>query len=227
MAVFRDKKNGSWYVQFRFTDWKGQRQQKMKRGFSTKKEAQNWEREFLMKKQADVDMTFESFVELYEKNMKPKLKLNTWLSKEHIIRTKILPYFKNRKLAEISARDVIDWQNEIRQLKKSNGEPYSADYLENIHTQDIVPERTKMNVHFKSPVGDYTTMFDEMVASGTISTRGLKADAEKFGELVFDVNSAYFYNHGGYDFAKQFYADAYKAAVDIVGGEQYILSAVH
>ena len=31
----------------------------------------------------------------------------------------------------------------------------------------------------------------------------------------------YFYNHGGYEFAKQFYADAYKAAVEIVGGEQY------
>ena len=44
--------------------------------------------------------------------------------------------------------------------------------------------------------------------------------------MVFDVNSAYFYNHGGYEFAKQFYADAYKAAVEIVGGEQYILSAV-
>ena len=43
---------------------------------------------------------------------------------------------------------------------------------------------------------------------------------------MFDVNSAYFYNHGGYDFAKQFYTDAYKAAVSIVGGEQYILSAV-
>lgn len=48
----------------------------------------------------------------------------------------------------------------------------------------------------------------------------------KFGELVFDVNSAYFYNRGGYEFAKQFYADAYRAAVEIVGGEQYILSAV-
>ena len=69
-------------------------------------------------------------------------------------------------------------------------------------------------------------MFDQMVESGAISTRGLKADAEKFGELVFDVNSAYFYNHDGYDFAKKFYADAYKAAVSIVGGEQYILSAV-
>ena len=69
-------------------------------------------------------------------------------------------------------------------------------------------------------------MFEQMRSDGVISTRGLKADAEKFGELIFDVNSAYFFNHGGYDFAKQFYADAYKAAIKIVGGEQYILSAV-
>ncbi|MBQ7703440.1 MAG: plasmid recombination protein, partial [Firmicutes bacterium] len=55
---------------------------------------------------------------------------------------------------------------------------------------------------------------------------GLKPDATKFCELVFDVNSAYFYNHGGYEFAKQFYEEAYRAAVEIVGGEQYILSAV-
>ena len=65
-----------------------------------------------------------------------------------------------------------------------------------------------------------------MEQDGVISTRGLKPDAVKYGELVFDVNSAYFYNHGGYEFAKQFYADAYKAAAEIVGGEQYILSAV-
>lgn len=54
MAAFKDKKNGSWYVQFRYTDWRGERQQKLKRGFATKKEAQAWEREFLMQKQADV-----------------------------------------------------------------------------------------------------------------------------------------------------------------------------
>ncbi len=59
-----------------------------------------------------------------------------------------------------------------------------------------------------------------------ISTRGLKPDAIHYGELIFDVNSAYFHNHGGYEFAKQFYAEAYQAAVKIVGGEQYILSAV-
>ena len=92
--------------------------------------------------------------------------------------------------------------------------------------QDIVPERTPLNVHFKAPTDDYVKMFEQMEQDGVISTRGLKPDAVKYGELVFDVNSAYFYNHGGYEFAKQFYADAYKAAVEIVGGEQYILSAV-
>ena len=92
--------------------------------------------------------------------------------------------------------------------------------------QDIVPERTSLNVHFKAPTDDYVKTFEQMEQDGVISTRGLKPDAVKYGELVFDVNSAYFYNHGGYEFAKQFYADAYKAAVEIVGGEQYILSAV-
>ncbi len=92
--------------------------------------------------------------------------------------------------------------------------------------QDIVPDRTSLNVHYKAPTDDYVKMFEQMEQDGVISTRGLKPDAIKYGELVFDVNSAYFYNHGGYEFAKQFYADAYKAAVEIVGGEQYILSAV-
>ncbi|WP_303130822.1 plasmid recombination protein, partial [uncultured Ruminococcus sp.] len=92
--------------------------------------------------------------------------------------------------------------------------------------QDIVPERTSLNVHFKAPTDDYVKMFEQMEQDGVISTRGLKPDAVKYGELIFDVNSAYFCNHGGYEFAKEFYADAYKAAVEIVGGEQYILSAV-
>lgn len=92
--------------------------------------------------------------------------------------------------------------------------------------QDIVPERTPYNVHFKTPTAGYKEMFEQMCSDGVISTRGLKADAEKLGELIFDVNSAYFFNHSGYKFAKQFYADAYKAAIKIMGGEQYILSAV-
>ena len=91
---------------------------------------------------------------------------------------------------------------------------------------DIVPERTALNIHFKQPSGSYAEMFAQMEASKVISTRGLKDDACLYGELVFDVNSAYFDNHGGYDYARQFYTDAYKSAIEIVGGEQFILSAV-
>ena len=105
---------------------------------------------------------------------------------------------------------------------QAHNEREKASYV----NQDIVLERTPYNVHFKKPTAGYMEMFEHMRSDGVISTRGLKADAEKFGELIFDVNSAYFFNHGGYEFAKQFYADAYKAAIKIVGGEQYILSAV-
>ena len=123
MAAFKNKDNGTWYVQFRYTDWKGERQQKLKRGFATKREALEWEREFLMEKQADVNMTFESFVALYERDIKPKLKLNTWLTKESIIKKKILPYFAKRKLSEITAKDIMRWQNEIREMRDCHGKP--------------------------------------------------------------------------------------------------------
>ena len=92
--------------------------------------------------------------------------------------------------------------------------------------EDIIPERSPLNIHFKTPTGSYTQMFRQMEQEGVLSTRGLKQDAVHYGELVFDVNSAYFHRHGGYDYARAFYAEAYKAAVDMVGGEQFILSAV-
>lgn len=110
--------------------------------------------------------------------------------------------------------------------KLSNAQQHNEREKDSYVNQDIVPERSHLNVHFKAPTDDYLKMFQQMEANGVISTRGIKEDAYRYGELIFDVNSAYFFNHGGYDFAKQFYADAYKAAIKIVGGEQYILSAV-
>ena len=108
----------------------------------------------------------------------------------------------------------------------ANAQRHNEREKESYTNPDIVPERTPMNVHFKAPTGSYAEMFAQMKVDGVISTRGLKDDAKTYGELIFDVNSAYFYNHGGYEFAKLFYADAYQATVEIVGGEQYILSAV-
>ena len=91
---------------------------------------------------------------------------------------------------------------------------------------DIVKERSYLNVCFKSCNGTYTQSFDQLLEEGKISTRGLKPDADVFAEMVFDVNTSYFDEHGGYDYAKDFFAEAYMMAVHEVGGEQYILSAV-
>lgn len=135
MSVYKNEKNGTWYVMTRYTDWKGERKQKCQRGFTTKKEAQEWERQFLLQKKADIDMTLESFCELYEKDVKPRLRENTWLTKEHIIQKKILPYLGKRKLSEITAKDIMDWQNEMRLMETSEGKVLSPTYLKTIHGQ--------------------------------------------------------------------------------------------
>lgn len=135
MPVYKTEKNGTWYAMVRYKDWKGERKQKCQRGFATKREAQEWERQFQLQKQANMDMTLESFCKLYEADVRPRLKENTWLTKESIIQSKILPYLGQRKLSEITAKDVIDWQNEMRSQKGKTGKPVSPTYLKTIHGQ--------------------------------------------------------------------------------------------
>ena len=130
----------------------------------------------------------------------------------------------------MARNDGID-RTSVRNLAVSdkavgNTQQHNEREKDSYRNPDIIPQRAAWNFHFKKPAASYTDLFAQMEANGTISTRGLKPDATHYCELIFDVNSAYFDNHGGYEFAKQFYADAYKAAVQIVGGEQYILSAV-
>ena len=130
----------------------------------------------------------------------------------------------------MARNDGID-RTSVRNLAVSdkavgNTQQHNEREKDSYRNPDIIPQRAAWNVHFKKPTARYTDLFAQLETAGTISTRGLKPDATHYCELVFDVNSAYFDNHGGYEFAKQFYADAYKAAVRVVGGEQYILSAV-
>ena len=130
----------------------------------------------------------------------------------------------------MARNDGVD-RTSVRNLAVSdkavgNTQQHNEREKDSYRNPDIIPQRVAWNIHFKKPTASYTDLFAQLETAGTISTRGLKPDATHYCELVFDVNSAYFDNHGGYEFAKQFYEDAYKAAVQIVGGEQYILSAV-
>ncbi len=135
MAVYKETKTNTWRVIYRYTDWRGERKQSQKRGFATKKEALAWEREQLNKVNSDLDMTFSSFVEIYSNDMKSRIKENTWHTKEHILRTKIMPYFENRKISDIQSKDIIAWQNEMLNIKDKNGKPYSPVYLKTVHNQ--------------------------------------------------------------------------------------------
>lgn len=118
MPVYKDQERNTWYVSFRYTDWKGERKIKKKRGFKLKREAEAYENEFKKKNKRSCDMTFASLVELYMNDAKYNLKDTTFEMKENIINNKILPYFGKRIVEEIEPADIKQWQNEIRKQKK-------------------------------------------------------------------------------------------------------------
>lgn len=124
MPVYKDNKTNTWRAVFRYTDWTGEKKQTQKRGFITQRAAKAWEKEEMLKLQGACNMTFDSFVELYFESLSTKLKLNTINTKRHIFETKILPYFADKKINEIKATDVINWQNTLIKAKDENGKPF-------------------------------------------------------------------------------------------------------
>ena len=97
MAIYKTESNNTWYVMVRYQDWTGERKQKCKRGFATKREAAQWEQQFILQKKASMDMELESFCKLYEEDVRPRLKKSTWLTKENIIKSKIYPIWEKER----------------------------------------------------------------------------------------------------------------------------------
>ena len=191
MPVFKNESNNTWYVMARYMNWKGERKQKCKRGFSTKREAQEWERTFQQQNSADMDMSFEAFTQLYEKDIRPRLKENTWLTKEHIIKTKILPYFGKRNISEITTKDVIAWQNEMLGYRDKNGKPYSPVYLKTLHNQ--------LSAVFNHAVRHYNLKVNPAAQAGNMGKpKGremlfwTKAEYLKFAEAMMDKPLSYY-----------------------------------
>lgn len=133
MPAYKDSKTGTWFVKFYCKDWTGENKQIKKRGFVTKREALDYERNYKIRQENNLDMTFGEFWKLYTEDVKNYVKLNTWLTKEHIVDTKILPYFKNLKMNEITPGDVRKWQNEMVAFRNENGKSYSQTYKKTMH----------------------------------------------------------------------------------------------
>ena len=116
MSVSKNVKSGKWEVRTYYKDFTGVRKQKTKRGFEKKSDAIAWERSFHLQQDENLDMYFKDFVEIYIRDKKPRVKYNTWLTKEYIIENKILPYFGNKKVSEIKTSDILQWQNVLPAL---------------------------------------------------------------------------------------------------------------
>ena len=129
MKAEKDKKTGKWLIQYRYTDWQGKRRKSTKRGFATKREAEEWLRNVLITQKADFDMKFEDFWKMYCADMETRLREHTMRTKKYIVELKILPYFGNKRVNDITAADIRQWQNELIKMG------YSPTYLKTINNQ--------------------------------------------------------------------------------------------
>ena len=88
--------------------------------------------------------------------------------------------------------------------------------------------RTPMNVSFKS-CGEltYNEHLDKMIAAGMVSLKGLKPDATVFDEMIMDVNTDYFEQNGGYEYACRFYEEAFHFAEKLYGKDNIVSAVMH
>ena len=128
MPIYRDEKTGNWFVKLYYTDYTGAKKQKLKRGFKLQREAKEWERDFLERQQGRPDMTFQTLYKLYEADLMTHTKRSTYQSILCIIKKHILPYWKDKKLNEITAADVRTWQGEIVRTDLSDHYKYAINH---------------------------------------------------------------------------------------------------
>lgn len=129
MPVYKDEQRGTWYFKCNYRDWQGETRTKLKRGFATKREAQQGEREFLDKQSGNMNMKLTAFVEVYFNDKGTRLKERSIMTKRTLIETKIIPYFGEKSMNEITAVDIIKWQNLLMKQE------YSPTYLRMIQNQ--------------------------------------------------------------------------------------------
>ena len=127
MPATRDGK--TWRCQFYYEDWQGVRHKKNKRGFKTKAEAEEWERNFRQQQRKDLDINFENFVGIYFADVENRLRESTIKNKRYVFDLKVTPYFKKKKMCEIKTSDIRAWQNEL--IKQG----YAPTYLKSINNQ--------------------------------------------------------------------------------------------
>lgn len=113
MPSYRDETTNTWFCKFYYTDYQGNRRQKLKRGFALKREADAWEREFIAGAAFQPDMPFKAFYALFSRDTSPRLKKSTLVTREYIYNNHLAPFFDDMPLDTIDGVTVQRWQNEL------------------------------------------------------------------------------------------------------------------
>lgn len=192
MGVYKEGKN--WKVQVYYKDWQGNRKRKQKRGFRTKGEAKEWERDFLQQQSQGVDIEFGNFLEIYYKDMDVRLRENTMYTKRYIIDLKIKPYFEKKILSEITVADVRAWQkgrdriqerNEYRQLIHDNIE---YEILCQSYGTGRVEELVELMLDAICSTKTYQQINGEAVPTQVVKSRLLKVGYEHIQYVFFSLD---------------------------------------
>ena len=103
----------------------------------------------------------------------------------------IVPYFENRKIAEIEPKDIIAWQNELLAYRDEKGASYSTTYLKTIHGQ--------LSAIFNHAVRYYHLPCNPAQKAGTMGTEEhkemsfwTKEEYLKFAEEMMDKPVSYY-----------------------------------
>ena len=133
MPAYKEKDRNTWTVKFKHKNWSGKIKWVTKRGFATKREALQYERDFLARKSGDLDMSFADFVQVYREERGARIKESTLSMKDNIIDTKLIPYFGEKCMREITSKDIMLWQNELLTYRDpKDGKLYSKSYLSSL-----------------------------------------------------------------------------------------------
>ena len=121
---------------FWYMDWTGKRKKKKKEGFDRKKDAQDFEREFLLKTEKRCDMSFSSLVQLYQEDADHRVRGSTRGTQDSIINTWLLPFFGKLRVDKIDAVTIRKWQNEMMStINPSTGKKYAPTYLRAVNSR--------------------------------------------------------------------------------------------
>ena len=108
--------NGTWHIQYRWTDWTGTKKKSQKRGFKTKKEAEEWYAHFILQQTSDPTMTLNDFWDLKrmdDDNVYRKMQ-GHWIIE------------MSEMMATVNAKSIEDIKSFISRQKETYKIPYET-----------------------------------------------------------------------------------------------------